>query len=76
MKVRISVYGHSRQFFLDRTPVELEFDEPLSVAQILEKLSINPQLIMSVFSGGQRRGQDYVPRDGEELVLVSPPAGG
>lgn len=76
MKVKISVYGHSGQYFPKSLPVELDLDKPLSVADILDKLGVNPQLVMSVFSGGERRTRDYIPEDGEELVLVSPPAGG
>ncbi|MGB9867198.1 MAG: hypothetical protein ACPLPR_04745 [Bacillota bacterium] len=76
MKVRLAVYGHSQQYLPGHFPVEVDLDGPRSVEEILDMLGINQQLVMGVFSKGQRRSKAYVPEDGEEIVLVSPPAGG
>lgn len=76
MKVKLSVYGHSQQYFPNDFPVEVEIEGPSTVGEILDMLGINQQLVMGIFSKGQRRNKDYMPEDGEEIVLVSPPAGG
>jgi hypothetical protein len=78
MKVVLKVHGHLREFFPGQAERhEVALTGPLSVAEILrEQLGVDPALVMAVVAGGRRRTRDYVPADGEELVLLSPAAGG
>jgi hypothetical protein len=48
----------------------------MSLADILRFIGVSPELVMYSFSKGTRHGKDYVPGDGEEILLIAPPAGG
>ena len=78
MKVTFRATGTFRERFppgQDRITVCLEY--PLPVKKILaEKLGINPDGLMAVVAGGRYRNRDYVPADGEEIILISPLGGG
>lgn len=78
MKVTLLVYGHTREYFPGRAERhEIELPDPLSVEEILSKLlKVDPALVMAVMAGGRRYPKSYVPQDGEEVVLLSPAAGG
>ena len=77
MRVVLNVIGHGCQFFPDKKARhELELPEPASIRDILVGLGVKPELIMAVFSQGESRSKDYVPGDGEEVTLISPPSGG
>lgn len=77
MRVVLNVIGHSSQFFPGKTTrLEVDLHEPASIRQILTSLGVKPELIMHVSSAGETHTKDYVPRDGEEVTLVSPPSGG
>ncbi len=76
-RVTLLVHGHGREFFPGgKERIDVEVDGALSINEILDHIGVNRSLVMSAFSGGVRRDRDYVPADGEELVLVSPPSGG
>ena len=78
MKIILRVTGTLRERFppgQDRITVCLE--RPLPVKEILaEKLGLNPDGLMAVVAGGRYRSRDYVPADGEEIILISPLGGG
>jgi len=77
MRVVVNVTGHSYQFFPGKkSRIEVDLPAPASVREILAHLGVKPELIMLVSSGGEVRTKDYVPEDGEEVTLVSPPSGG
>ncbi|NPV71063.1 MAG: hypothetical protein HPY55_10535 [Firmicutes bacterium] len=76
-KVTLLVHGHGREFFPGgKERVEVEVDASASINQILDQIGVNRSLVMYAFSGGTRRDRDYVPADGEEMVVISPPSGG
>jgi len=77
MKVVLLLQGHASEFFPGgRNRLEVELEAPSSINQILDKLGVSRSLVMYAFSEGVRRDKDYVPKDGEEVLLVSPPSGG
>ena len=76
-RVTMRVYGHGSEFFPggeDRIVAEVPAEA--SVNEILDALKVNRSLVMFVIAGGVRQGKDYVPEDGEEIAIVSPPSGG
>lgn len=75
MRVTIKPFGHICQL-VPQPETQLELEEGLSVAQILVRLGIDVRLVAAVLIGGRRVDMDYVPADGDELVLMSPIAGG
>jgi len=78
VQVTLLVYGHAREYFPGRAErYQVQLAGPLSVEAILrEHLAVNPSLVMAVMAGGQRHSREYVPQDGEEVVLLSPASGG
>ncbi|KKM11674.1 hypothetical protein SY88_08145 [Clostridiales bacterium PH28_bin88] len=78
MEVTIRATGIVRDYFppgQDRITVRL--DRPLTVKEILvEKLGINPDVLMAVLVDGRYRSRDYVLAGGEEITLVPPLGGG
>jgi hypothetical protein len=71
------VSGHVAEYFPGgESRLEVELEGPESVSAILAGLGVAQGLIMAVLVAGVRRPLSYVPADGEELTLVSPPAGG
>jgi len=78
VKVTILVYGHSREYFPGRAERhEVQLAGPLSIEDILRQcLGVDPSLVMAVLAGGRRYSREYVPQDGEEVVLLSPASGG
>ncbi|MCZ7664730.1 MAG: MoaD/ThiS family protein [Thermoleophilia bacterium] len=49
---------------------------PRTMREILADLGVPHGLVMGVIVQGRRYGLDYVPADGDEVTLISPPAGG
>lgn len=77
VRVVLNVIGHAREFFPGKASRhEISLPAPMKVRDILDYIGVKPELVMHVFSSGAARTKDYVPADGEELTLVSPPSGG
>lgn len=77
MRVTVRVVGHAVEFFPGKKDhYELELERPLSVDGIVERLGVGRALVMAAIVDGKHRGFDYVPADGAEVVLMTPPAGG
>jgi hypothetical protein len=76
-RVVLRVSGHVAEYFPGgASRLEVELDQAAPVSTILAGLGVSEGLVMAVLAGGVRRPLSYVPADGEELTLVSPPAGG
>ncbi|MCR4397548.1 MAG: hypothetical protein NUV93_01125 [Firmicutes bacterium] len=76
-KVTLLVHGHGSEFFPGKkSRVEVEVPAPACVNDILDAIGVNRSLVMFAVSNGVRQGKDYVPLDGEELIIVTPPSGG
>lgn len=77
MQVTVRLEGHLREFFPAlHGPVLVDLGEPLTVGEILEAVGMPPTLPTAVLCAKVRVGLDFVPADGDELVLLSPLAGG
>ncbi|MCL6451068.1 MAG: hypothetical protein K6T75_07250 [Acetobacteraceae bacterium] len=77
MRVRVKVHGHVREFLPGQAQeVTLDLSGPATVAQIIERLGVSPELFMYAFVDGQRRAREYRVERDAEVVLMSPAAGG
>ncbi len=77
VKLAIRVVGHAVEFFPGKKDhYDLELERPMSITGILDRLRVGRALVMAAIVDGKRREFDYVPDDGAEVVLMTPPAGG
>jgi hypothetical protein len=77
MQVTIQLEGHLREYFPQlREPKPMVLSEPLPVWAILKQAGLAPELPSTVLCGGLRVERDFVPADGDTLILLSPMAGG
>jgi sulfur carrier protein ThiS len=77
MQVTLRVEGHLREFFPRYSgPVTIALAAPATVAEILTQAGIPPELPGAVLCNGLRVNLEHRPADGDELVLLSPLAGG
>lgn len=77
MQVTVRLEGHLREFFPKlRDPQTVTFTQSQTVADIIEAVGMAASLPSSVLCNRQRVERDYRPADGDELVLLSPLAGG
>lgn len=77
MNVTLLVSGHAVEYFPGKkSRHDLTIPGPMSISEILAFMGVKSEMVMYAFSAGKRRDKDYVPEDGEELTLITPPAGG
>ncbi|WP_238473162.1 hypothetical protein [Desulforamulus profundi] len=77
LQVKVRVTGLLTEYFpAGKGVLPVSMDKPLTVKEILQQIKVNHELVMTVVVSGQRRDLSYVPQDGEEIVLISPLAGG
>jgi hypothetical protein len=77
MQVTLVIHGHTAEFFPEKkTRHVVSLDSPMCIREIIERLGVRPELIMGVFVEGRRMSKDFVPSDGDEVILISPAAGG
>lgn len=78
MRMTIRAVGHAVEYFPGgKDRFDLEVDGPLTIADLLEKLEVKRVFVMAAIVDGQRRDLDFrIDRDGAEVVLITPPAGG
>ena len=77
MKVVLRVSGHVVEYFTGGMGrLEVEMERPTSLSEILAGLGVAEGLVMAALAGGICRSLSYEPRDGEEVTLIGPPAGG
>lgn len=76
-RVQIEVAGHAKEYFPGgRDRFDVELDEPATINEILAHLGVPSELVMAVFSAGERRDKDYVAPAGATVTLLTPPSGG
>lgn len=77
MQITIRVTGLLTEYFpAGKGILPVSLTDPATIQDILEQIKVNPELVMTVVVNGQRRELSYLPQDGEEIVLISPLAGG
>ncbi len=77
MEVYLRIEGHIREYFPHlQEPVAIALSQPATVRAILQKAGVPPELPGAVICRGQRVDLAHLPADGDELVLLSPLAGG
>ncbi|MCL6636048.1 MAG: hypothetical protein K6T29_09855 [Peptococcaceae bacterium] len=78
VKVVFRATGTLRERFSPgQEAVTVYLERPQPVKEILvEKLGINPEGLAAVVVAGRYRSRDYVPEDGDEIILISPVGGG
>jgi hypothetical protein len=77
MHVTLQLEGHLREFYPHlHEPLAIHLSQPAPVWEILKQAGVPPELPSTVLCGERRVERDYVPTDGETLILLSPMAGG
>lgn len=54
----------------------VETEEGKSIREILTELGIDPALVAFVYTEGEVKGLDYVPKSDQNITLQSPVSGG
>jgi molybdopterin converting factor small subunit len=75
MKVKVKLYGSSAQG-LENTELELELRENATTQDVIDRLSIRDRVYLYVVRKGMRLDQRAQLRDGDELLIFPPIAGG
>lgn len=76
-RVILLIHGHGCEFFPGgKSRLEVDVAEGASIDDVLDVLGVNRSLVMFVVTKGVRRDRDYVPIQGEEVLIVTPPSGG
>lgn len=76
-RVTLLIHGHGCEFFPGgKSRIEVDVAESASIDDVLDVLGVNRNLVMFVVAEGVRRERDYVPAQGEEVLVVTPPSGG
>lgn len=76
MKIVVKAMGMADKVLGGKDGLVLTLEEPLTIKEILStKLGVDPGAVMAVLVNGHYQKRDYVPREGDEIVLV-PPLGG
>ncbi|MCS6962655.1 MoaD/ThiS family protein [Thermoflexus sp.] len=78
MQVKVQVYAILRQYIPDASqgPLVMEVPEGITVGQLIERLPIPSELARVVFVNGTRQEPDWVLREGDEIGIFPPIAGG
>lgn len=77
MRVKVVLAGHLREFFPGLAEgKELVLEQPATVAEVLAEIGVAAELPSAVIVNRQRVDRNYVLADGDELLLLSPMAGG
>lgn len=77
MRAVLRISGHARTFFPgERDYIEVEFQANETLADILVKLGVSPDLFMFGVVRDEKVDLDYIPRDGDEIALLSAVMGG
>ena len=54
----------------------VETDEGKSIGEILPELGIDPALVAFIYTEGEVKGLDYIPKENQNITLQSPVSGG
>ena len=77
ISIEILIRGHCHEYF---PHIPESFTHTClggnELRQIMEGLGIKPQLIMGVVVNGKLKSKNYIPVQGDRIILLSPPTGG
>lgn len=77
MRIRIKFYNRMRQFAPDgRDDLEFTLDEGSTLAALIRRLAVPPDLHFLALVNGQRADSATPLHDGDALVLLTPAEGG
>ena len=77
MRITIRVTGLLTEYFTaGKAELPLTMETPLTIKEILAQIKLSHELVMTVIVNGERKDLLYIPKEGEEIVLISPLAGG
>ena len=54
----------------------VETEDGKSIREILSELGIDPALVAFIYTEGEVKGLDYMPKEGQNITLQSPVSGG
>jgi len=75
LKVRVKLYGASAGG-LEKSAFELELRENATTQDVVNQLPVRDRVYLYVVRDGMRLSQDARLRDGDELLVFPPVAGG
>ncbi len=77
MKVTVSCVGHASQYFPGgESKMTVEFPSPRSIDDVLVEIGFPTELVMFALVNGERAETGRLLSHGDDVVLVSPLAGG
>lgn len=77
MTVRLRVHGHISEFFPGKSSThEIEIPKKTTIRDLLLDMGVNPQLVPIAIVNGRRSSISDEVCDGDEVLLMSPVAGG
>lgn len=78
MEITFKAIGVLRQFFPgQKAEIKLKIEDGLAIKTILvRKLHIDPDKVMTVMVNGKYVNKDYIPGDGDIIILMDPLIGG
>jgi len=74
--VTFTIHGHAREYFPSKERFRHKVTGETTVRRVLEHLGVNPLLVMYVVKNGKRVSLDDPITGGDEVVLITPAAGG
>lgn len=77
MQIRVRVTGLLTEYFpAGKGELQVILESALTIKEILKKIKVSHELVLTIIVNGERKDLLYVPKEGEEIVLISPLAGG
>lgn len=77
LRVRLKVTGLLTEYFpAGKGVLPILLSCPATIKEILQQIGVSHELVMTVLVNGQRSDMAYIPKEDDEIVLISPVAGG
>lgn len=77
MHIKVRVTGLLTEYFpAGKGVLPVISETPLTVKELLKEIKVSHELVLTIVVNGERKDLAYIPQEGEEIVLISPLAGG
>lgn len=77
IKVRVFLSGGLKEYYPTLAQEQMiTLKEPLTLLELIERIEINPKIILGAEIHGKLEGKEYLIEEDTELLLLSPMAGG